>query len=935
MEARVLGTKNRFLFLLGAGAIVAALCFFLINFVMNTLVIRWVNENYPPRSSVEVQKAAVASSYKALSEMKTPSVAFTLSADMLAKLLTDSVSAVGKDLPAKIDHLSVSGEQQQVRISTDFEGHFSDYDATVKGKMDGTAAIVLENDNLVVTPTFDRIQVSELSVSGWHLPGTLSKGLGVALSKFLNNYNGELKPSTVEVAKELLGEQKVELGGKSFIIPAQQLVAQSVLVDGGRIFWMGQINGNKAIPTTETVSDFGRLKSAFTEKGGDLIASAPKDGLVFSRDYMKGLVALAGLNLAPADRAKASLEAAWTAVHQLAGPDASVVLPLAILEKFVMPPLTKAIDEQAKKSKVAVVEKRLDLIDGRLGVVVVAKAELPEPTGGSLTFKLGVGVSPLIEEGKITLLPSIDEISIQEVASAKIDAAKAVTSVNAVISGLVSGLNQVFPAIPVEVKPFEIEAVDLKKSAEQTAGLVLSPDAIPTTQARFAAGAVLVTAKGIQILADFDVDSQNIAPRAKGADPAPFSGSVADIEQMFTQRREATLAAVDMEKATIDVSWARLAQIVNAKWKDLGGIKASYSFDTGSQAMEPTEIRLVDKPTYTCEQKNCEQRSCSFNSCAGSCSLDSCDWGCGHDVGYPCPTFDNPGRWCTAHVPDPVCEANKLTCLAGRDAKYHGCRAACDIKANADKGLCDTAAVAEKAKCDAEAAVLKGACDLGNAIQEFAQQIGGIGSIGGDARAVGDVTLDATSLALSEGSPGVTLSPAIFGKLTASGSIDFTPYDIGHLLVCPAKGKAFFTVGVDIPGQQPSIQAALQGGDSTAGLLRMTAVINSFNLKAQLNPSPAEAILVQNPQLLVECNPVLIGPTVGLAIIGKARGLNGNDLIKAAGKEASAFFAGDVDYEVKGFNVPIDVKIPELVVGGQTLTVHPKLDGRVVGASFE
>jgi hypothetical protein len=919
-------------------ALLAVIFYFFGAHVFNSLAIRWINERFPPRSTIETQSQAISSSYRALSEMEAPSVSFTVSKDTLSKLIAGSISALGDTSPVKVEHLAVSSEQQQIRISTDFVGHFDDYTATVIGRIDGAASIAFEGDNLVLTPTFDRIELSSLSVSGWHLPGRLSTGLAGLLSKVIDNANGQIKPTTITVAKELLTPQKIELGDKSFTIPAQNLVAQSLLMDEGRVIWLGQINGGKATAPTETVGEFAKLKAAFVTKGGQLVASAPKDGLMFSPSYIGDLVAKAGLELAPSDRAKASLEAAWLAVHHLSGPDISVVLPSETIEKYVKPLLGKALDEQAKRSKVDILERQLIFNDGRIALVVVAKSDLPEPVGGSLTFRLGVSVSPVVDTNKISLLPSIDEISVVDVSSAKLDAGQALIGINNVISGLVVGLNQAFPSIPVDIRPFEIEGVDLEKTAAQTPGLTLSPSSIPSTQARFTSGAALVTASGIQILADVDIDSGNLMARTRGADPAPYSGSVSDIEKVFAQRRMDTLVDEGTKNATIDLSWARLAQVVNAKWRDVGGIRASYAFDTGSQEMEPTEIRLVEKPTYACEQKTCEFHGCSFNSCADSCQRDSCDWACGQGIcsSVPCPTWRNPGRFCQKCTGDPICEGNKVTCSAGREINYQACRSACDIKANTDKAACDVRANADKAACDTQAVALKAACDLGNAIQDVANKVGGIGKIGGDARAIGVVGIDAASLALSESSPGVVLSPIVAGRLTTSGSIDFMPYDIGHLLVCPAKGKASFSVGADLPRQQPALRAALNSAEPTNNLLRLTATIDDFNLRAKLSPPPIEAILSQNPQLLVDCNPVLIGVTTGLTILGKAQGLSGSDVIKAlAGKQTAALFTGDVDYDVKGFEVPIPIRINDVVVGDQTLVVRPKLTGKVVGVSLD
>src|SRR5581483_9951443 len=91
--------------------------------------------------------------------------------------------------------------------------------------------------------------------------------------------------------------------------------------------------------------------------------------------------------------------------------------------------------------------------------------------------------------------------------------------------------------------------------------------------------------------------------------------------------------------------------------------------------------------------------------------------------------------------------------------------------------------------------------------------------------------------------------------------------------------------------------------------LALAASIAGFELSAHVNPSPAEAIITQNPQLLIECNPVLGGAIAGLTVLGKATALSGDDLLRAvAGKDIAAVFSGQVDYSAEGFQIPINLK---------------------------
>jgi hypothetical protein len=163
--------------------------------------------------------------------------------------------------------------------------------------------------------------------------------------------------------------------------------------------------------------------------------------------------------------------------------------------------------------------------------------------------------------------------------------------------------------------------------------------------------------------------------------------------------------------------------------------------------------------------------------------------------------------------------------------------------------------------------------------------------------------------------PRVLTGMGAVRPIEISGSIDFTPYDIGHFLVCPAKGKAFFSMNVELPSQQPNVSASLTAAPvdpADPQALNLTGHIGAFNLKAKVQPPPVEALLTQNPQLLVGCNPVLGATFANLAVVGRAVGLTGSDILKSlAGKNVSAVLTGDVDYDVDGFDFPFAVSSPK------------------------
>ena len=551
--------------------------------LLNEIAAHYLNERFPPLSTADAQAAAIKLSSEGLSGVNSPSLVFSVSSDTVAKLVTGAMKAAGTGLPIALDKIAIHTGSQEVSFTSDFSGKLETYSATVSGTAEGAVSFATTSQGLLLTPTLERVQISSLTVSGWHLPGTVSAALGDELTRFIANVNGQIKPIPLDFGSRLASAQTLSIGGHEVNIPAQSITASSILIDSDRLIVLAQINGVKAQTGTPATVDFEAFKASFIAKGTPLLAGVPKDGLALSPDFLKPLLAGLATPITPQERANASLAAAWQSVHHLAGPDLSLILPAADINSSVAPMLQKALADSAAKANTVLTDSHFILADGRLGVLATATADLPKPLTGKVTFRVGISGSPVSDKGSISLLTTLDEFEIVKVETNKFDPGDLVTGINAVLSGLVGGVTQVLPSIPIDVRPVEIAAVDLKEAAKKTPGLDLEPAVIPATQASLAGAAILIASDGIQILADVDLASPNLAVRPAGADPAPFSGTIEDLKRAFDDLRTSRLKPEPTDKTTVDVSWARLAQIVNAKWKDLGGIRATYNFDTGSQ----------------------------------------------------------------------------------------------------------------------------------------------------------------------------------------------------------------------------------------------------------------------------------------------------------------------------------------------------------------
>lgn len=469
----------------------------------------------------EARAAAIRSSSEQLNAIASPSLTFSISSATLEPMIAGAVKATDKSLPVALDNIRVHTGSQEIGFTADVSGTLDAYRTTIKGSAEGGVSVATTGQGILLTPNLEQVHVSSIAVSGWHLPGAVSAAVGSEITKFISNVNGRIKPIPVDFGSRLTSSQTLSPGDREVTLPALSMTASSVLVDSDRVVLLAQINGDKAQDAAPATEDFDAFKASFVAKANLLLARMPKDGLSFSPDFLKTAFAGLATPMTPQERANASLAAAWQGVHRLAGPDISLILPAADIDAFIAPMMQKALTDAAAKANVVLSDSRFVLADGRLGVTTTASADLEKPLAGKVTFRVGISGSPVSDKANISLLPTLDEFEVVKFETAKLDPADLVTGVNAVLSGLVQGVTQILPSIPIDLRPVEIPAVDLKKAAEKAPGLALQPAVIPATEASLDGAAILIASEGIEILADANITSPSLAARPAPANPRP------------------------------------------------------------------------------------------------------------------------------------------------------------------------------------------------------------------------------------------------------------------------------------------------------------------------------------------------------------------------------------------------------------------------------
>jgi len=896
------------------------------------LTMGWINQIFESRTAKMTQADAIEASWKSLIELGRPNVALVLSQDTIAPLVEQAARIAIEGEGFDVAHVSAELGQQSVKIAADISGKLREPDIGLKGSMTGSVAIATTAGEISLVPTFDGVILEELSVAGYQLPGPLSRAAGAGLDAALGAINARIKPATIPTPAALVKADTVQLGGQSLNIPDITISGAAFLIENSQLSWLAALdtgvkldtfNSSVAIEGVPAEPKFVGFAKAFQEAGGSLLAGLGDEGIRLAPEFVAGILGPLYAPGSPEERAEAALEAARNAAVSMAGPDLSLSIPTATIRAIVEPMIRTAIEEEFQKAGVRLNDVTIEMLDGALALHAFAEADLKDPGPSMVRFQIGFSVSPVIQGADLMLRPGLEEIEILSAESEVVDTAIVLAAINRLLAALAAGLDAALPSVPVEFEPLKVKEIDLNVAMDKAAAISFEPSVIPAMQFQIERIAALLTPPGLNILVDFKSNAKALKTRTTASAPADVPTDRDTIAELFTISSMGSAAVSNAERANSEViqgalAWRRLAELVNAGWEDLGGIRAGLAFDTGRMPFEPTKIELVERPNYECNR----DRKCSFDSsCANSCSRDNCDYGCPSiGTNVPCPTFAKPFRFCYKSVEEPGCVAGREVCKAGREAKYGACVLACNTEANLKKADCDRLAEMEVA-----------GCKLGAAIQDVGAEIGGVGSISGDIRATGSARVDTAALLLNPSSFGLHFNPKFAGNVKIDGSIDFVPYDIiGNLMTCP-KGKLPFSSLLTVPQQQPAVAVELVEDpepDENDGLddLDLLMTIEPFAVRAKIDPPPVNMIFDQNPHLIVICNPIIGAAVAGLRVLGEVSALAGSDLIRAAsGTEAAAILTGDVRYNAERTEVPLSIEHPRFRLGEHQFALTPRL----------
>lgn len=884
-----------------------------------------IEKSLHTRSLAEAEAEALTVSAPELARLSHADVILSASETNLAPIIAAALTAAAAGENVLLEDVEVTFVNQGISLAGRANLIDVDRDVEASVRFTGVANLGLDNERLMITPALSGIEVAELRAGWLYFPSSVTAVISNLARTAITAINAAVDPVEIALPALALEGGSVALGGTSIEYPPQEVLASAILIGDDRLLWIGQVSQPSA--NDAPVTTFPAYRERFLATAAPMLEGLPPDGIRFASDILgpvyAGLVYTGSLE----DRVAAAYERAVSAAKAMYRtdlttwrPDFALFLPSDLIREALEPELITKLQAEAKDAGIEVSSADLAFRDGYIEAAIEGVLLFDDPVPGRVSLRVVVTAAPSFVNSRVEIRPGVQEITILDAEAEGYDPAAILLPLNGVLAGLVESLDAALPAIPINVDPYAIGTIELAGLAER--GVTFSRDVIEGPVVSLSEASVFFTTSGLFLMAEVISDSPSLGEPARGTPEIAlgFDGLAAFV----LAYAQPGLQPPDEAIGGAAISWSRLAELMNAEFRDLGPFDARVTTEVPKTPFEPTKIELVERPDYQCRGPD----SCAFNSCASECRRQNCDYVC-QSVGahVPCPTWSNPLRFCYQSVEEPGCVAGREACKAGREVGYGACVLACNTAANTEVATCQAANV-----------VRQGACEAGKAIQNLGAEVGGVGLIGGDAGAKPDLRIALAALTLNPNQLAGEVVARVGGTIDVDGSVSFVPYDTMNLLGCP-KGKVSFSTRATIPVQQINLDVSVGKDpepDDTNGVedLDLLLTIAPFVVNADINPRPAEAILRDNPHLPFVCNPIIGAAFLGLVTVGRTTALLSDDLVRGATGDIKSILSGKLEHPVEASKIPLSVEAMEISIGEKIYKLAPDLVGTAIAMTL-
>lgn len=901
-------------------------------------------------SAEQVRAASLKENAATLAGIAQGDFLLYLPADKIKETLITSLNLANSSLklPISTSETEVTTVDQVASFSSRVNGKDPKSGIELKGRLHGVVGMSFVNNNFLLRPAVERIELDEIHIPGWTwLPSHIVRVVNPVIARIVGDLNGAIQMPPLATLPPPTLPMKVKLGAKEIEIPAMTALPPSILVDESGIKALVQVMGPAV--QSEPAKDLAGFQQTFKDKAKAAFPAFEKlpAGLNVADAILKRVL---GSLAEPGELeavAAATVASNVKVLTEMSGPDIVLHLSAAESNRLITASIAKSVSELTGADYV-LSDVKHSFENGIIGIDATVTSNIGFGKGGNIrsTWTLALGAVPSTDsaERMLYLSPKVAAVRLQSVAviGDAPDFSVLLPAINGWLDAFRVNINTVLPKVPVALPAVTPQNVDLKPIDVVGGQVNFVPSKILTPAASVTRALISVTPNGLWILAD--IETPGLPARAPLA--SPFEpGKTPGFNDLDAAVAKTVLAKYgEMPGGAIFgfASWNRFAAIFNASWDKMAP-RIDGTFDTGNVKMIDQKINLLDYARFSCDTS----RNCPLDHCeTPRCEQASCG-GCGG----PCKDYDVICRGKKT-----ACEAARVLCIAAAVAD----KAKCDIAAGVSRGACDLNANRKQLACNGAAELRVGACEAKRVLTNGAAEVSGVGAIGGEARVNGALTMDVRRLSLNEERPGVTFAPVIDGKITGKIDLDWVPYDFGHLFVCPTRGRVPAQTTASFSRAQPVVVATIEPAPMVPPAANAPVVatpgqdliikINSFRVPVTMQPGLLNALYTQNPQLVVTC-PVASGllGVPGLLIGNSFRAISEGNILASLAVAAAApgavaplllanerddvragmgaLFGGSFFVPVGAMEQKVHVKEMSLDLPGGSVKLRPSLTG--------
>lgn len=921
------------------------------------LLTQQINRQWPPVDvEAKIRQATRESSLDA-SKVPGPDILVTVAAADVRRLVVAELDKRNGELSSeiKLSRYSIATRSQGIALKADFSGTALDGNLQITGTLEGFAAVAVRDEDqrvvAVFKPAFENIKITKIRGKSWYSLANSARGtISDLLNRYRDNLNGALEEVLVPLAekKAFAGGNVLEFREQKVSLEPITLAGAGLLIDEAGLHGMLGFNypsrGAASTPDLKVTEDYGQYRKAFVDLARKAFNSdlAPSSQLAFApgflRDYFKATlpeVSVREILASAVDQERKNLSGFPTS--------AGAFFSASSTKQRLSVSVKQAVDDFNRRGvgiieiqSVELAPQRVELVANVKGFRIEGVGALDASIKALGVFRSGVGVVnivPVIQDLRVTRF-TVNQPSIGfDLVSTAVGGVfgEALGFINAALKPQELRIPEPLIGDIILPEPGAVPGLRLSARRIVLPPLVYTGTAVMVDDAGIWAISGLSRAPGAMPIVEGSANakqmSRALSVRAAAIEmPADFNVLQAEFFRAWDLRLDRPVTG---SRGSLMLSKASAAEYLNSVWRDVT-LSADYSSTLRSK-IDPIELRIKNGI------QECNRRSCERNS---SCELRECRRGgcergaCGRQPGE-CD-FD-----CTVNGPfgsrfdDPFCLGRKAACNLAAEARVAECnvreeaaRAACNVREETALAACKTQAEAERLACNAREEGQVAACNVAaeaelagcntlNGINSALNEIGGLGRLEGDLSFDGTAHAELGELSITPDFSNISLRPFIAVNGRLGGSLDFLPYDIGHLLVCPTRGKVGYQVNVSAPRQQINATASI--ATRSAADLFLDIAIPPIEYRATIDPPPARAIVEQNPQIIVTC-PVVGGLLAGGAIVGQALP---EDFIRKASPEAAELLSGTVRRKTDRFSMSLRIPGLELPVNGAVLRASP------------